>query len=148
VARQWRDALGLDAIPTALPYGAYLAKGRSADGFGAPFRFSWSATEPDGYLTPLFTGDAIGRDNFSRFDDPALTEALKRRAWRAVDEADRSLAYRRIAGLVCAQMPMIPLTTSLRRYVVADALASASGPLVDGSTGQPLLRELYRRRPA
>jgi ABC-type transport system substrate-binding protein len=145
VARQWRDAFGLVATPTTLPFDAFLAKGRGADGFAAPFRFSWAATDPDGYVTPLFTPDAIGRDNLSRFDDPALAEALKRRAWRAVDAADRSLAYQRIAALVCAQMPMIPLTTSLRRYVVGGGIASASGAFVDGSTGQPLLRELYRR---
>jgi hypothetical protein len=40
---------------------------------------------------------------------------------------------------------MIPLTTSLRRYIVSTRVASASGGYVDGSTGQPLLRELYLR---
>lgn len=143
IARQWREATGLVAKPTPLAYDAFLAKGRAADGFGGPFRFSWAAGDLDGYLTPLFTGDAIGRDNFSKLNDPALDEALRRRAWRAIDQADRSLAYRRIADLVCARMPMIPLTTSLRRYAVAPGIASASGGFVDASTGQPLLREIY-----
>jgi hypothetical protein len=40
-------------------------------------------------------------------------------------------------------MPMIPLTTSLHRYVVSPRLASASGSFVDASTGRPLLRELF-----
>jgi ABC-type transport system substrate-binding protein len=145
VARQWREAFGLAVAVTPLEYPAFLAKGRGADGFGGAFRFSWAASDVDGYLTPLFTGDAIGRDNLSKLNDPVLDEALERRAWRAVDPADRALAYERIADLVCARMPMIPLTTSLRRYVVAPAFASASGAYVDGSTGQPLLRELHRR---
>jgi dipeptide transport system substrate-binding protein len=145
VARQWKAGLGLDAVPTPLPYPAFLAQGRGARGFGAPFRFSWAAEDVDGYLTPLFSTDAVGRDNLSRFSDATVDEALRRRAWRAVDPADRALAYRRIAGLVCDQMPMIPLTTSLRRYVVAPSVAAAGGTFVDPSTGQPLLRELYRR---
>lgn len=145
VARQWQAALGLIAVPTPLPFAAYLAQGRGARGFGAPFRFSWAAPDVDGYLTPLFATDAVGRDNLSRFSDPTVDEALTKRAWRAVDVQDRALAYRRIADLVCAQMPMIPITTSLRRYVVAARVASASGTFVDASTGQPLLRELYLR---
>jgi ABC-type transport system substrate-binding protein len=145
VSRQWQESLGLIAVPTPMTYQAFLRGGRAGRGFAAPFRFSWAAPDVDGYLTPLFTSDAIGRDNFSRFSDPAVDEALRRRAWRAVDETDRALAYRRVADLVCKAMPMIPLTTSLRRYVVSPTVASASGSYVDGSTGQPLLRELYLR---
>jgi len=145
VARQWQQAFGLVAVPTPLGFPAFLAKGRTSRGFGAPFRFSWSAPDVDGYLTPLFTSDAIGRDNLSRFADPALDDALRRRAWKAIDPTDRALAYRRVADLLCAQMPMIPLTTSLRRYVVAAGVGSASGSFVDAASGQPLLRELYLR---
>ncbi|GAC1442896.1 MAG: peptide ABC transporter substrate-binding protein [Mycobacteriales bacterium] len=145
VARQWRHAVGLIATPTALDFPAFLARGKAARGFGTPFRFSWSAPDVDGYLTPLFTGDAIGRDNLSRFDDPSLDDALRRRAWKAVDPTDRALAYRRIADLVCAQMPMIPLTTSVHRYLVASRVGATGGRYVDASTGQPLLRELFLR---
>lgn len=145
VSRQWRAALGLVAVPTPLAYPDFLARGRGARGFGAPFRFSWAAGSIDDYLTPLYSTDAVGRDNLSRFSDPVVDEALARRAWRATDAADRVLAYRRIVDLVCAQMPMIPLTTSLRRYVVAGSVGSASGRYVDGSTGLPMLRELYLR---
>jgi ABC-type transport system substrate-binding protein len=145
VARQWREALGLVAVPTPMSYSAFLAQGRGTRGFGSPFRFSWAAADVDGYLTPLFSTDAVGQDNLSRFSDPAVDEALKRRAWRAIDPADRALAYRRIADLLCAAMPMIPLTTRLHRYHVATAVGSASGGFVDGSTGQPLLREMYLR---
>lgn len=145
VARQWRHVLGMDAVPTPLSYARFLSRGRGTRGFRAPFRYSWSAADVDGYLTPLFGSDAIGGDNLSRFSDPDVDEALLRRAWRAVDEADRSLAYRRIAELVCEQMPMIPLTTSLHRYAVSPRLGSASRLFIDSSTGQPLLRELFVR---
>jgi peptide/nickel transport system substrate-binding protein/oligopeptide transport system substrate-binding protein len=145
VARQWHAALGLTAIPTPLTFAAFLAQGRGARGFAAPFRFSWTADDVDGYVTPLFSTDGVGRDNLSRYSDPTIDEALKRRAWRAVDPTDRALAYRRIADLLCASMPMVPLTTSLHRYAVGARVASASGAFVDGSTGQPLLRELYLR---
>jgi ABC-type transport system substrate-binding protein len=145
VARQWHAALGLDVRPTPLTYVAFLARGRSAAGFAAPFRFSWSAGDVDGYLTPLFATDAVGRDNLSRFSDSALDEALRRRAWRAVDPADRRLAYRRILDQVCTQLPMIPLTVGLQRYVISPGVASASGRFLDAASGLPLLRELFLR---
>jgi ABC-type transport system substrate-binding protein len=145
VARQWRDVLGINAVPTPLPYASFLSRGRATRGFRAPFRFSWTATGVDGYLTPLFSSEGVGRDNLSRFSDPDIDEALSRRAWRATDQADRALAYNRIADLVCAQLPMIPLTTGLHRYVVSSRLGSASDAFVDASTGQPLLRELFVR---
>jgi ABC-type transport system substrate-binding protein len=143
VARQWRDALGLVVTPEAVPPDAYLRRDAPTGQVSIPFRFSWAAPDVDGYLTPLFTADAIGRDNLSRFSDASLDDALDRRAWRAVDADDRALAYQRIADLVCQQMPMIPLTTSLQRYVVAPRVASAAGRFVDASTGQPLLREMF-----
>jgi ABC-type transport system substrate-binding protein len=145
VARQWREAVGLVAVPTPMTYSAFLAQGRGTRGFAAPFRFSWAADDVDGYLTPLFTAGAVGQDNLSRFSDPTVDEALTRRAWRAIDPNDRALAYRRIAGLLCADMPMIPLTTRLHRYTIAASVGSAAGRFVDGSTGQPLLREMYLR---
>jgi ABC-type transport system substrate-binding protein len=138
VGRQWHEAFGLTAVPTAVTDTAFFAATASGRGLTTPFRFSWAASDIDGYLTPLFS-----RDNLSRFSDPDVDAALLRRAWRAVDETDRSLAYRRIAGLVCDQMPMIPLMTSLRRYIVSPQVASASGSFVDASTGQPLLREMF-----
>lgn len=145
VARQWHDVLGLTVIPTPLRYPAFLAQSRAARGFGAPFRWSWSAYDIDGYVTPLLASDSIGRDNASRFSDHALDEALAKRAWRAVDAADRAFAYGRVLDEACAQMPMVPLTESLHRYVVSSRVSSASGTVVDPSSGQPLLRELWVR---
>ena len=75
VARQWRSGLGLDVVPTPMTYSAFLARGRSTRGFRTPFRFSWSAPDIDGYLTPLFSSDAVGRDNLSRFSDPDVDDA-------------------------------------------------------------------------
>jgi ABC-type transport system substrate-binding protein len=143
VARQWREALGVQATPAPLAYAAFLARGHATRGFRGAFRFSWTADDTDGFITPLFSSAAVGRDNLSRFSDPDLDDALKRRAWKATDQADRALAYRRIADLICAQMPMIPLTTRLHRYVVSSRVTSASGSVVARSTGPPLLRELY-----
>lgn len=149
VARQWRDALGLVATPTPLPFADYLARGEGRPGFDGPFRFSWSIpfADADGYLFPLFTTQRIGRENFTRFSDPRFDESLLREARRSQDPQDRVIAYRRVTDLLCESMPMIPLTARLSRWSIADRVGSASGPHLDATTGQPLLRELYLRRP-
>ena len=147
VTRQWRDGLGIEAAPAPLPFADYLARGEGRPGFDGPFRFSWSTPFPDadGYLSPLFTTDRIGRDNFTRFSDPAFDEALLREARRSQDPEDRAIAYRRVADLLCDAMPMIPVTTAVSRWSVSDRIGSARGAYLDGATGQPLLRELYLR---
>ncbi|MDP9102282.1 MAG: ABC transporter substrate-binding protein [Actinomycetota bacterium] len=147
VAHQWRRHLGLVAVPTPLSYADFLVRGRGQQGFDGPFRFSWSITFPDpgGYLGPLFGTAGIGRDNLSRFSDPAVDEALTKRAAEATDAQDRTLEQRRIELLLCAAMPMIPLTFSLSRYVISARLGAAGGSALDVSTGEPLVRELYLR---
>ncbi|HUR49580.1 MAG TPA: hypothetical protein VMY88_08670, partial [Acidimicrobiales bacterium] len=147
VARQWRESVGLVATPTPLPFADYLARGQGRPGLDGPFRFSWSLPFPDvdGYLFPLFSTERIGRDNFTRFSDAAVDEVLLRDARRAQDPADRAIAYRRVTDLLCEAMPMIPLTTSLSRWSVADRVGSASAAYLDGATGQPLLREFFLR---
>ena len=147
VARQWRESVGLVATPTPLSFADYVARGEGRPGFDGPFRFSWSIpfADLDGYLFPLFTTDRIGRDNFGRFSEPAIDEAIIRGARRAQDPDDRSLAYKRVTELLCEAMPMIPLTTSSSRWSVADHVGTATGSYIDSATGQPLLRELYLR---
>ena len=147
VARQWQDAFGLTAVPTPLAFGDFVARGEATPGFDGPFRFSWYMPYPDadGYLFPLFSTGRIGRDNFSRFSDPAIDEALAREARRAQDPADRRVAYRHVTQLLCQAMPMIPLTTSLSRWGFSARVGSATDRFLDGSTGQPLVRELYLR---
>jgi oligopeptide transport system substrate-binding protein len=147
VARQWREALGLRVTPTPMTFAELLAKGTSAQGFDGMFRFSWAVPYPDvdGYLHPLFTSDRIGRDNLSRFSDPDVDEAIVRLAREAEDEEDRQLAYARVTDLLCEAMPMVPVSTGLSRWLVADGVGSAVARHVDGATGQPLLTELYLR---
>lgn len=148
VAAQWKRAVGLTAVPAPLGFDAYLARGGSAKGFDAPFRFSWATPypDPDGSLHPLFSSDRIGRDNFSRFSDPAVDRALLRQAREAEDAADRQVEYRRVETLLCDRMPMIPVTFSLARFLVAPTVRSAVDTFVDRTSGQPLVRELYLRR--
>lgn len=147
VAEQLRAAFGVTVVPTPMTYDAFLAAGTSTTGFDGLFRFSWSVpyADVDGYLHPLFSTDRIGRDNLSRFSDPDVDRALDRVAREAEDDDDRELGYARVAELLCDRMPMVPLTTSLSRWLVDERVGSATGEFLDGSTGQPLLRELYLR---
>jgi oligopeptide transport system substrate-binding protein len=147
VARQLREGLGLVAVPTPLTFPQYLARAAAPQGFDGLFRFSWSVphSDVDGYLHPLFSTDRIGRDNLSRFSDPDVDRALDRVAREAEEDADRRLGYAQVTELLCAQMPMVPLTTSLSRWLVDDRVGTASGQYVDGSTGRLQVRELYLR---
>jgi oligopeptide transport system substrate-binding protein len=145
VAAQWKSALGLTATVTPVPFDAYLTQvGRST----GPFRFSWSTpyADPDGMLFPLFATDRIGKDNASRYSNPDFDRTIVRQAREAPDAADRQLEYRHAEQLLCADLPMVPLTFSLSRYLVADGVKPAS-VWVDRTNGQPLLRELSARTP-
>ena len=144
VAGQWQQALGLVAVPTPLSFPAYLAQGAQTQGFAGPFRFSWSGAGVDDYLRPLLATDAIGRDNFSRFSSATFDDVLDRQAAKAVDVADRALAYRRAAGIACTDLPLLPLTTGLSRWLVGPAVGAAGDGWLDRSAGQPLLREVHR----
>ena len=147
VARQLRAGIGLTAVPTPLTFPAFLTKAASPQGFDGLFRFSWSVPHSavDGYLHPLFSTDRIGRDNLSRFSDPEVDRTLDRIAREAEDDADRTLGYAQVTDLLCERMPMVPLTTTLSRWLVADEVGSAIGRYVDGSTGRLQVRELYLR---
>ena len=147
IARQLRAGIGLTAIPVPLTFQDYLTKASSTQGFDGLFRFSWSVpyADVDGYLHPLFSSDRIGRDNLSRFSDPGVDRALDRVAREADDDVDRALGYKQVTDRLCEQLPMVPLTTALSRWLVADTVGAAGGQYVDGSTGQVLLRELYLR---
>ena len=148
VAAQWRAAFGLLTTVRALEFDGYVKAGTAAQGFTGPFRFSWSTPvpDPDGMLYPLFSTERIGRDNFSRFSDPELDRLLRRQARRAETEDDRALDYRAVEQRLCTQLPMVPLTVSLTRWLVAPAVGTAAPGHLDPATGLPLLRELYLRR--
>ena len=148
IARQLKQAFGVTVVPTPMTYAEFLAKGTGTTGFDGMFRFSWSVpySDVDGYLHPLFSSDRIGRDNLSRFSDRDVDRTLDRIAREAEDDADRELGYLRVTELLCEQMPMVPLTTSLSRWLVQPNVGSAAATFVDGSTGQVPLRELYLTR--
>jgi ABC-type transport system substrate-binding protein len=148
VAAQWKAAFGLTARPVTLPFDAFLTRATSAKGFDGPFRYSWATPypDPDGSLYPLFASDRIGRDNVARFSDPQVDRVLVRQAREAEVADDRKADYRRAEQLLCDAMPMIPLTFSLSRYLVATSVGAADGPLVDRTSGQFLTREAYLRR--
>ena len=145
VAAQWKSALGFVAVVTPSDFEGYLARGTSPKGFDGPFRFSWSTPypDPDGSLYPLFSTERIGRDNFSRYSNPAVDQALVRQARESENASDRQLEYRRVEQLLCKDLPMVPLTFSLSRYLVSSAVGSAAPTYLDRTSGQPLLRELY-----
>ena len=147
IARQLRAAVGLVAVPTPLSYDEFLARGTGTRGFEGMFRFSWSLPHAsvDGYLHPLFSSDRIGRDNLSRFSDPDVDRVLDRVAREAEDDEDRELGYARVSELLCEKVPMVPLTSSLSRWVLSGRVASATGSVVDASTGELMVRELYLR---
>jgi ABC-type transport system substrate-binding protein len=145
VAAQWKAAFGLTVRPRVSDFDTFLRRGTSSKGFDAPFRFSWATpyADPDGSLYPLFSSDRIGRDNMARFSDATIDRALVRQAREAVDADDRQVEYRRVERLLCEAMPMIPLTFSLSRYLVAPRI---SGSLIDRTSGQLVLREAYLGR--
>lgn len=147
VAAQWKATLGFTAVPTALSFDAFVARGTSVKGFDGPFRFSWSTpyADPDGVLYPVFSTERVGRDNFARYSSPAFDRVLVRLAREAEAEADRELEYRHAEQVLCDDVPMLPLTFSLSRYLVAARVGSAAQGYVDRTSGQPLLRELYLR---
>ncbi len=147
VAAQWRKAFGLVAAVRPVSFDAFVQTGTSAAGFDGPFRFSWrtAVPDPDGMLYPLFSTERIGRDNFSRFSRPSLDRLLVRQARQAESAQDRQLDYRAAEQELCSALPMVPLTFSLSRHLVAPTISSATGAFLDGSTGLPLLRELYRK---
>jgi ABC-type transport system substrate-binding protein len=148
VAAQWKQAFGLTARPVASSFDAFLTRATSAKGFDGPFRYSWATPypDPDGSLYPLFASDRIGRDNVARFSDPAVDRVLVRQAREAEVAEDRQADHRRVEQLLCDAMPMIPLTFSLARYLVAPTVGTAADSPVDRTSGQFLVREAYLRR--
>lgn len=148
VAAQWKAAFGLTAKVVATNFDTFVSIGTAQQGFGGPFRFSWSTPypDPDGMLFPLFSTERIGRDNFARFSSADLDRILVRQAREAETADDRRLDYRAAEQVLCEQLPMVPLTFSLSRYLIAAGIGSAAPDYLDRSTGLPLLRELYVKR--
>jgi len=149
VAAQWKRVLGLDLVVRPMEFDSFLAKGTSQKGFDGPFRFSWATSyaDPDGALYPLFSSERIGRDNASRYSNPDFDRTVGRQAREATDAGDRQLEYRAAEQILCQDVPMVPLTFSVSRYLVSARVATATTTFVDRTSGQLLVRELYLRSP-
>lgn len=145
VAARWKQVLGLDAVVRPLGFQAFVNRGASPRGLDGVFRFSWATPypDPDGSLFPLFSTERVGRDNFSRYSNPAFDRAIVRQARESNEAADRALEYRAAEQLLCEDLPMVPLTFSLSRYLVKPTVRSAAKGYLDRTSGQPLLRELW-----
>jgi len=148
VAAQWKAAFGVKAKVVGTTFDSFVKGGTAQAGFTGAFRFSWATPypDPDGMLYPLFSTERIGRDNFSRFSNAELDRLLVRQAREAESAQDRRLDYRAVEQVLCAQLPMVPLTFTLSRYLVSSTIGTAAADYLDRSTGLPLLRELYVRR--
>lgn len=149
VASQWSNAFGVEFDLTPIPWDDFIARASSQQGFDGPFRMSWKGPYPgpDAYLYPLFHSGSIGQENFTRFSNPPLDRLLERSARRTETEEDLTIEYRRLEGLLCEEMPLIPLTFGAREFVIRAGTDSAIDVLGEAAWGQPALRELYRSEP-
>ena len=146
VAKQWAAAFGIVVTPVASNYEAFLADARP-EGFERLFRTSWAAPSPsaDASLVPLFSTTAVGNTNMGRFSDRAFDTLITELARKSIDDDDRAADYRRAEARLCKTMPMAPVATGKLVHIVAPAVASAQNSFTDITTGEPLVRELYRK---
>lgn len=148
VARQWHDRLGLAVTVERVPWTRYAQVRQGAAAFDNPFHMGWAPpyASLDGYLSPLFNSSQIGLNNLVGFSDPAVDEGLDKRARTAADDTARALEYLRVAGFVCASMPVIPIAFGTAKQLVhKERWAAAGDRYALRATGAPNLRELYRR---
>jgi oligopeptide transport system substrate-binding protein len=149
VSQQWRAALGVNATVVPMQWDEYLATAQGTPGFDGLFLESWRPpyTSIDGYLYQPFDTNGVGQDNWARFTDAGFDEELEHGAREAGGNAPgRYLAYARLEGTLCDRMPMIPLLFRQNHFLVRKArVGSALGTLLERSTGQPMLRELFVR---
>lgn len=150
VAAQLRAALGLTVELKPLTWNDYLSTAQSTKGFETPFRVSWSAEYPDPavHLAPLFSASELSESNFSRFTSDEFDRSLED-AQEQVNPEDRNAAWVDTENLLCASLPLVPLLTRGRSYLIRQSsIGSAAGTFTDLATGQLLVRELYRKQPA
>lgn len=150
LAHQWEADFGLRVQVVAMSLPAFLAQGSSLSGFPGAFRFSWVPPYPSAeeIFAPLFTTSGIGQDNFAGFADPAVDHELTQFADQATDSADRVVDLRKVQSLLCAQLPMVPLTLTTDRWLIDTAAVGATRRgYLDRATGGPDLPELFLRTP-
>lgn len=146
IVRQWR-ALGVKVTPVPMPWEQYVALATRPQGLDGVFRFGWAPmyASAERIIAPLFTVNGIGRDNWSLYSSRDLSDAL-RELREAEDERDRAREVRRAHEILCDEMPMLPIATVPRAFLIRDLrVAAAVGIYGDATSGQPLLRELFVR---
>ena len=146
IARDWERAFDVEVSMNALSFEEFITVGRSTGGFDGPFRFSWAPRYPSpaATLVPLFDDGSIGVHNLSRFDDATFADAV-RAVRRTVDDDERAAGWAIVEQVVCAAMPMAPLTWDLTRVTLSDGWVAARRDVIeDRAWGEPLLREIAR----
>lgn len=145
ILRQWR-ALGVRITAAPVPWEELETLATRAQGIDGLFRFGWTPFYPSAerIVAPLFTVDAIGRDNWSHYSSRDLNDAL-RELREAEAEVDRAREVRRAHEILCDDLPMLPILRNRRAFLVRNTVVSAVGAFGDATTGQPLLRELFLR---
>lgn len=143
VARQWRVGLGVRARLVPLRWERYRVLATNPQGIEGAFRFGWTPAyrSADRAIAPLFTVNAIGKDNWSRYSSRDLDDAL-RAARKAAEPRDRARILERAESILCEDMPMIPIVRGVRAYLIRNTLASAATSSAT-QDAQSLLRELF-----
>ncbi|GAC1422260.1 MAG: peptide ABC transporter substrate-binding protein [Actinomycetota bacterium] len=144
IVEQWKSALGITVAPVAMTWPAYRALATRPQGLDGIFRFSWAPAYPSAeqIVTPLFTLNGIGKNNWSLYSSRDVSDAL-REANQSADPRTRSIALRKVAKQLCTDMPMAPVVQAARTFIARSTIASAVGAFADSIDAQPLLRELY-----
>ena len=152
-ARQWKANLGIDVTVTPMRWADYLQKASQGPGFDGAFHFGWAtdATAPNtmfndaqAFLEPPFT--SRGTSNWARWSSTDFDFAFTEDAAGKTDPRERGVFFRKLEKQLCDALPMIPVLSSSPLHLVRTAvLGSARTSYLAQSTGQPVLRELYRR---
>ncbi len=143
VSRQWATVLGLRIRPVPLSWERFLDRATEAGGFDGFYRLSFAAPAltPEAYLRPFAEPD--GSPNLSRFSDDALTRMLAE--LRRLGGEDHLVELRQAEDLMCALMPVIPVTLARSRWLVRSRSLGTARVAVIGWDGSILLQELYVR---
>lgn len=145
VARQWEQTLGLQIRLEPVTFDELL------DALDDPaadvdlFRTAWSVPYPsiEGYIYELFSSTRFGQGNLARYDNPVFDELMTDDVRTAEDAADRRLLLQDALDLICADVPLIPVTVQRLGYTVGNGIESTTGAVAGGYLGLPLVRELY-----
>lgn len=152
-AEQWKTVLGLQVEVKPLRWADHLQKASQGPGFDGVFHLAWatdaSVPEPmfndaQDFLGPLFT--AAGTSNWSHWSSTEFDFAFTEDAARATDIREREVFFKQLEGILCEELPMIPVSFGHPQYLVrTEKFATARSSYLSASTGLPVLREIYQR---